>query len=129
MDNTINIVDRPHEFICIVCPVGCPLQIEGDGDELIVIGNACPRGETYGRQEYLRPMRVVTSLAAVRGGDRPLVSVKTYSEIEKARIPEAIGAIRSLRVDAPIEIGQVLAEDLAGTGVPLVATSAVGINR
>jgi CxxC motif-containing protein len=113
-----------REFICIVCPVGCPLKAEGDGDAVKVTGNACPRGAVYGRQEYLRPMRVVTSNAAVQGGDRPLVSVKTSGEIEKARIPDALARIRGLIVSAPVEIGQILIDDLAGA--PLVATAAVG---
>ncbi|MDR2656691.1 MAG: DUF1667 domain-containing protein [Oscillospiraceae bacterium] len=125
MNNDIPIVERPREFVCIVCPVGCPLKVDGEGDSIKVTGNTCPRGEAYGRQEYLRPMRVVTSSVAVRGGDRPLVSVKTKGEIEKARIPAALEAIRGLWVDAPIAIGQTLADDLADTGTPLIATTAV----
>lgn len=31
---------------CISCPMGCPLTIEMDGDEIISItGNTCKRGE------------------------------------------------------------------------------------
>ena len=33
--------------------------------------------------------------------------------------------IRGLKVEAPVKIGDVLLEDLAGTGVALVATKAV----
>ncbi|MDR1263879.1 MAG: DUF1667 domain-containing protein [Oscillospiraceae bacterium] len=129
MNNGITVAERAREFICIICPVGCPLKVEGEGDSIKVTGNACPRGEKYGRQEYLRPMRVVTSSVAVQGGDRPLVSVKTKSEIEKARIPAALEEIRGLWVDAPIAIGQTLADDLAGTGTPLVATAEVARSK
>ncbi|MDR0397433.1 MAG: DUF1667 domain-containing protein [Oscillospiraceae bacterium] len=124
MDDIITMAERPREFICIVCPVGCPLKVDGDGDNIVVTGNACPRGDAYGRQEFLRPTRVVTSSVSVLGADSPLVSVKTKGDIDKARIPAALAEIRALTVRAPVGIGQIIAPDLAGTGVPLVATSA-----
>ncbi|GHU65100.1 hypothetical protein FACS1894184_00230 [Clostridia bacterium] len=127
MAETMTMADRPREFICIVCPVGCPLKIEGDGEAIKVTGNACSRGETYGKQEYLRPMRVVTSSVAVSGGDKPLVSVKTKGEVDKSRIPSVLAEIRALSITAPVEINQTLVDDLSGTGVALVATSAVSV--
>jgi CxxC motif-containing protein len=116
--------DRKREFVCIVCPVGCSLIIDGEGESPRVSGNQCKRGEVYGKQEYLRPMRMVTSSVAVDGGAQPLCSVKTEREIDKAKIFEAIEAIRSMRVRAPVEIGQTIAQDIAGTGVRLIATTA-----
>ena len=30
---------------CIVCPMGCTMAVEMNGEEITVTGNACPRGE------------------------------------------------------------------------------------
>ena len=67
-------------------------------------------------------MRTVTSLVAVAGGEHPLCPVKTAQAVPKAKIPEVLKARRSLRVQAPVAIGDVLMRDIAGTGVDLVAT-------
>lgn len=40
------------ELICIVCPNGCHLRVDETGG-CRVTGNACPRGEEYGRSEVL----------------------------------------------------------------------------
>ena len=41
------------EMICIVCPRGCHLSI--DETPLEAKGNTCPRGKTYGVQEFTAP--------------------------------------------------------------------------
>lgn len=48
--------------ICIMCPMGCPLDINKVDDKIVVTGNTCKRGEIYGTQEFTAPKRVVTSL-------------------------------------------------------------------
>ncbi|MDR2514990.1 MAG: hypothetical protein LBD02_07295, partial [Christensenellaceae bacterium] len=48
------------EFICIACPLGCRLRVSNEERGLEVEGNACKRGESYGRQEFSAPERVVT---------------------------------------------------------------------
>ena len=46
------------EFICIVCPKGCRLKVDDEGN---VTGNTCIRGEKYGKQEAIDPKRTITS--------------------------------------------------------------------
>lgn len=111
-----------RELTCIVCPVGCRVTVEVDGEEMRITGNGCKRGETYCRQEVTCPVRTVTSLVAVEGGEHPLCPVKTARPVPREKVPEVLAALRALRVSAPIAIGDVLAEDVAGTGVALVAT-------
>ena len=112
-----------HELTCIVCPVGCRITVEVDGEEIRVSGNQCKRGEAYCRQEVSCPVRTVTSLVAVRGGEHPLCPVKTAQAVPKAKIPEVIAILRSLHAQAPVAMGDVLMHDIAGTGVDLVATA------
>ena len=103
-----------RELTCIVCPVGCRVAVEVDGEEMRVSGNQCKRGEAYCRQEVSCPVRTVTSLVAVVGGEHPLCPVKTA---------QVLAILRSLRAQAPIAMGDVLLRDIAGTGIDLVATA------
>lgn len=77
--------------ICIMCPMGCPLDINKVGDKIVVTGNTCKRGEIYGTQEFTAPKRVVTSLVRLTSGG--VVSVKTDGLVLKTLIPEVLSEI------------------------------------
>ena len=48
-------------IICTVCPQGCRITVTGEGEKIeSVTGFTCPRGETYARQEFVCPMRILT---------------------------------------------------------------------
>ena len=111
------------KLICVSCPVGCEISVKTEGDRVVEItGNRCPRGETYARQETIAPMRVLPTSVKVRNGEWPLVSVKTDRPVPKHLIAEIMELVRALAVEAPVDIGQVIAEDLLGTDANLVAT-------
>ena len=113
-----------RELICIGCPLGCMLTVEIDNGEVVnVTGNTCPRGKTYAEKEVTNPTRIVTSSVKVTGGDRPTVSCKTKSDIPKSKIFDVARALKDVEAVAPVSIGDVLVEDVAGTGVQIVATS------
>ena len=111
---------------CIGCPMGCPLTVEMEGNEVrSVTGNSCPVGARYARKEMTNPTRIVTSTVRVTGGSLPVVSVKTASDIPKGKMADCVRALREISVPAPVTIGQVILPDVAGTGVPVVATKNV----
>lgn len=111
------------ELTCIVCPMGCPLIVTmEDGAVVSVTGNTCPRGDAYARKEVTAPTRIVTSTVRVTGGTLAMVSCKTRSDIPKGMIFDVVRALKDVEVPAPITIGQVLAENVAGTGVDIIAT-------
>ena len=115
-----------RELICIGCPMGCQMTVEMDKGEVIsVAGNTCMRGDIYARKEVTNPTRIVTSTVAVTGGVRPLVSVKTREAIPKGRIFDCMTEINRARAAAPVAIGDVVISNVCGTGVDVVATSAV----
>lgn len=114
-----------RELTCIGCPLGCPLTVRMDGDAISVSGNTCRRGEDYAKKEVLSPTRIVTSSVRVEGGAICMVSVKTKSDIPKDRIFAVMEEIHQASAKAPVVIGDVIIEDCAGTGVPVVATKAV----
>ena len=111
-----------RELICINCPMGCQMTVTMDGDNISVTGNTCPRGEDYAKKEVTDPRRIVTSSVPVTGSDIKRISVKTKTDIPKDKIFDVMAVIRKTGVKAPVEIGDVIIEDIAGTGVQLVAT-------
>ena len=118
---------RKLNIICTSCPVGCRLTVfEDKAGNVEVEGNVCKRGKNYAFDEFTNPKRMVTSSVKVEGGQYPLVSVKTDEPIKKALVPEALKIIKSSSVKAPINIGDVIAEDIDGTGVSVIATRKVG---
>lgn len=113
------------ELTCIRCPIGCALTVTVDGDAVTVTGNTCPRGADYGKKEVVAPTRTVTSSVRVLGGELPLVSVKTVPEIPKEKIFDVMKEIRAAKVNAPVNIGDVLIPSVAGTDSNIVATKNV----
>lgn len=115
-----------RELICIGCPMGCPLTVSlENGEAVSVTGNTCPRGAAYGRKEVTNPTRIVTSTVRVRGGALAAVSCKTRSDIPKGKIFDVVRALKGIEVAAPVRAGDVLAADIAGTGVDIIATKNV----
>jgi len=111
------------ELTCIVCPMGCRLTVEKVEGEIRVSGHTCKRGEKYAIQETTCPMRTLTSLVKVVGGEGPLCPVKTENVIPKALIGEALSEVKAAAVEAPVKIGDIIIENIAGTGVNLVAAA------
>ena len=122
MDNSDLII---HEIICISCPMGCHLKIRQRERSWLVSGNRCPRGETYGIQEMTDPRRMITTTVRVRGGVRPVVSVKTSQPVPKAKVFEVIRELAPLEFNAPIQAGEVLFSNLLGLGADILATRSV----
>lgn len=117
-----------RELICIGCPLGCPLSVEMEGDTVTrVEGNTCKRGEEYAKKECTNPTRIVTSSVMVENGMIPMVSVKTEEDIPKNKIGDCMKALKNVKVNAPITIGDVIIENVADTGVNVTATKNVGI--
>lgn len=110
-------------LICIGCPLGCPLEAELEGAEVLTVtGQTCKNGEKYARRELTAPTRIVTSTVRVSGGTLATVSVKTASDIPKGKIFDCIRELQAIDIDAPVAIGDVILENVCGTGVSIVAT-------
>ena len=110
------------ELTCIGCPLGCPLKVTMEGNEVVeVTGNSCPKGAIYAKKEVTNPTRIVTSTVRVSGGTAVMVNVKTESDIPKSKIFECVEALKGVEVAAPVKIGDVVLADVAGTGVNVVA--------
>ena len=115
-----------RNLTCIICPMGCQLEISGQGASMKVTGNTCKRGEEYAKKELTCPVRTLTCTVAVEGGERPLVSAKTAGEIPKADLLRSMQFVRRLTVKAPVKQGDIIIRDFMQSGVNLVACESVG---
>ena len=112
------------ELICIVCPNGCHLQVD-EKNGCQVTGNACPRGEEYGKAELLHPTRVLTGTVRLNGASLRRCPVKTKAPIPKEKLLEAAQALCGVDASAPVRVGDVVLSDVCGTGVDVVATRSI----
>ena len=113
-------------YTCICCPLGCRIEVALDenGQVSEVSGYTCKRGADYAAQEAVAPERMVTAVLCVSGCLEP-VSVKTQRPVPKAAMKDVLAAVAALRLDAPVAAGDVLIDDVCGTGVAVVATKSV----
>ena len=111
-----------RKLTCIGCPMGCQLEVGLEGGDIqTVTGNICKRGDAYARKEVTNPTRIVTTTVRLAGGG--VVPVKTKEDVPKETIMDCVRQLKALELQGPVEIGQVILEDAAGTGVPVVATA------
>lgn len=110
------------EMVCIVCPMGCRLQIKNPEDAPEISGNQCPRGEEYALMELINPTRMVTSTVAVTNASLTRLPVKTSAPIPKALVFPCMAELAQLQVQGPVRMGDVILKDLFKTGVDVIAT-------
>ena len=106
-----------RDMTCIICPRGCALKVEINGDNITVTGNSCPKGWQYAIDECTNPTRTVTSSVSVENREDTMVSVKTASPIPKDKIFEVMRLIRAKSVCAPVGIGDIIIKDVFGTNI------------
>ena len=115
-----------REMICINCPMGCRLTVDdSDRNNIKVSGNTCPRGVTYAVNEITAPKRMVTGSVTVEGGAIAMVSVKTREAIPKELIFDSLEQLKSVKLTAPVHIGDIVVSNVCGCGVDFIATKNV----
>lgn len=87
------------------------------------MGASCNLGHLYAQAEFSAPSRVFTGSVRVIGGNRPVASMKSASLVPRDNMMVIARKVASMRVNAPVEPGQVLARLEDGT--ELVATTTV----
>jgi CxxC motif-containing protein len=113
-----------YAYLCIGCPLGCRLEVDEDshGDIIEIRGSSCRKGDRYAEQEHTDPRRSVATTVAITGGLWPRLPVKTDGEIPKDLVLAACEALRKVRMQAPVKMGDVVVDDLLDTGCAVVAT-------
>lgn len=114
-----------EQIICIVCPMGCRLTLEADESQdggYRVEGNSCRRGIDYGIEELINPTRVVTSTIRIKGAHLNRLPVRTDGRIPKNHIGDCMRALNDIEVQSPVVMGQIIMENILGTGINIIAS-------
>ena len=115
-----------RKITCIVCPIGCKIQVKTDGKYFEVCeGHKCKRGIEYAKSEALDPRRMITSSILVKEGEWPLVSVKSSKTVPKNMIFTVLKEIKKSSINAPVNLGQILIKNVAGTKIDIIATKSI----
>lgn len=112
-------------LVCIVCPLGCKLSIEKDGDTYKVNGNSCKRGHDYAIEEYTHPTRMLTSTMKLLDSNHVRVPVHTSAPIPKEKIFDAMAVINTTNAHAPVKMGDVLIQNILDTGVDVCSSRTI----
>ena len=115
------------EIICTVCPRGCRITVEGEGDTILSVeGYSCKRGLEYGSAEFAHPVRILTTTVKMAGVDNDLLPVRSTAPIPKEKIFACMEVIRAVEAALPVKRYDVIVRDICGTGVDIVATKSAG---
>lgn len=114
-----------RNITCVTCPMGCPLKVEinDQGEVISVTGNTCKRGDIYARNEVTHPQRSLATTVKVDGGIHNVVPCKSAGALPKEKIFDCMEAINSAVAKAPVKLGDVLIENVCGTGINIVSTN------
>ena len=113
------------EMTCIVCPNGCALTVEKNGEEITVSGNRCKRGEAFAKAELTRPMRTICSTVKTIFPDVPVLPVRTSSEIPKDKIFAVMEEINKVTVRERIHSKDIIIHNVLNLNVDIIATSSL----
>ena len=67
-------------------------------------------------------MRILAATVVVKNGDERLLPVRTDNAIPRALHMQAMELVRHASIEAPIHMGDVIMNDVLGTGVDLIAS-------
>jgi CxxC motif-containing protein len=116
-------LSKKLEITCINCPMGCPMTVTIDSDKVTdVIGAVCNKGITYAELECTNPTRMVTSTVTLIGSHLRRLPIKTEHAIPKHKIAECVRSLKGVEIKAPVTIGDVVVENICGTGINMIAT-------
>jgi CxxC motif-containing protein len=113
------------EIICTICPIGCNISVEGEGEEITSIeGYGCKRGVLYGRNEFSHPVRILTSTVKVAGSGQ-LLPVRSNRPIPKEMIMDCMEVIKNINVSPRVKRYDVIVPDICGSSADIVATGSL----
>lgn len=107
---------------CIICPRGCRLTVTLEDSAVLVTGHACPRGEVYGRQEAIEPLRSLTTTVKTSSNRRPRLPVHSDKDLPLRQLLDAMAALDSVLIDRKVECGEVVYKNILDLGVNILAS-------
>ncbi|HAY3898238.1 hypothetical protein IO99_08100 [Clostridium sulfidigenes] len=108
-----------------MCPNGCKLTIIEKNEELLVEGNKCKRGIEFGINEIKNPLRSIASTVNTIYKEMPRLPVRTDGLIPRDKIFNVMREISKVVITNPININEVIIEDVLNAGVNIISTSSL----
>lgn len=115
---------------CTGCPASCAVTItfESDG-EMRVEGCACERGEEIVAATMKNPERTFTGTVKCSPAlGKALLPVRSVDPVPVHSLVDVARAARKVRVSSPVLADGLVAENVGGLGVDLIASCAVGFS-
>ena len=114
--------EKKH-FVCVVCPIGCEIDVVHDGSKIISIeGSKCKKSEEFVSQELIEPMRILTTSVRIQGSRWPVIPVRTDKSVPKRLFPRIMRQLRRVKLQAPVNMLDVVVNDVDGKGTNIIAT-------
>lgn len=107
---------------CIVCPNGCSIKIDNEDGKWLVEGNLCSRGKEFAVGEMTNPKRSICSTVRTVYKGMPRLPVRTDGEVPLKSIFNVMGSINKVTLDHKVHTGEVIIEDVCGTGINIIST-------
>jgi CxxC motif-containing protein len=115
-------VQKKH-FVCVVCPIGCEIDVVHDGSKIISMeGNRCEKSEEFVSQELIEPMRILTTTVRVQGSRLSVIPVRTDKAVPKRLFPHIMKQLRRINLQAPVNMLDVVVRNVLHTGADVIAT-------
>jgi CxxC motif-containing protein len=94
-----------RKYVCVICPNCCELETDGSN----TLGAKCEKGEAFACQEWVQPLRVLTTTVRceTEKGVRVL-PVKTAFPVPLSRVSPIMKEIKALRLSEVPPIGSKL---------------------
>lgn len=109
------------EYICIVCPKGCHIVVDGEN----ISGYTCLRGLNYVKQESIDPRRILTTTVKVNDKNIRVCPVKSSDTLPKDKLFASMEEINKISVDLPIKLHQIVIKNILNTGVDIITTKEI----
>lgn len=113
------------KLTCIMCPLGCEMEVTVTGTEVDVRGNKCIKGVEFAREEMLDPRRNLATSVPIEGRLFKMLSVRLSQRVSRELLLPIIGEIAKLRPVPPVQRGAVLIENVLNSGANVIATRSV----
>ena len=120
----------PEEVTCIMCPLGCSVEVQIDGQEVSVKkGCRCKEGMKFVKMEAIFPGRILTTTIRTDSPDFLLLPVRSNKEISKEQLVECVRKISEHFIRTPVVLGQTVVENILDLGVDIIACRSFPVSQ
>jgi CxxC motif-containing protein len=92
-------------------------------------GNKCPRGESYAKAYDPNSLEIKTFQILLENGYTQHLTVATDQPVTSALVERIDHALRTARITAPVERGEIVLTNIAGTGINLLSSRKMPARR